>query len=126
MVETNHALPLVYVVVAARGGSSTDPHKRDGLTNLQEYQMGTNPRDAHSGLQFTSIARAGANVLLTFNAVSNFTYSVEYSDLLVGNSWHTFQTISAVQTNRVLQFTVPANAATQRFYRLLTPAVAPH
>jgi len=34
IVETNHAIPLVYVVVAARGGSSTDPHHRDGLTNL--------------------------------------------------------------------------------------------
>ena len=34
MVESNHALPLVYVVVAARGGSSTDPHKHEGLTNL--------------------------------------------------------------------------------------------
>jgi len=34
IVETNHAIPLVYVIVAARGGSSTDPHHRDGLTNL--------------------------------------------------------------------------------------------
>jgi zinc protease len=34
IVETNHAVPLVYVVLAARGGSSTDPHHRDGLTNL--------------------------------------------------------------------------------------------
>jgi zinc protease len=34
MVEPNHAIPLVHMVVAARGGYSTDPHKRDGLTNL--------------------------------------------------------------------------------------------
>ena len=34
MVEPNHAIPLVHIVVAARGGYSTDPHKRDGLTNL--------------------------------------------------------------------------------------------
>ncbi len=34
IVETNHAVPLVTVVVAARGGSSTDPHHRDGLTNF--------------------------------------------------------------------------------------------
>jgi zinc protease len=34
LVESNHSLPLVYVVVAARGGSSTDPHKHEGLTNL--------------------------------------------------------------------------------------------
>jgi predicted Zn-dependent peptidase len=34
MVEPNHAIPLVHVVVAARGGYATDPHKHDGLTNL--------------------------------------------------------------------------------------------
>jgi zinc protease len=34
LVEANHATPLVHLVVAARGGSSTDPHKRDGLTHL--------------------------------------------------------------------------------------------
>ena len=34
IVETNHAIPLVYVTVAARGGYATDPHRRDGLTNL--------------------------------------------------------------------------------------------
>jgi zinc protease len=34
IVEPNHAIPLVYVTVAARGGYATDPHRRDGLTNL--------------------------------------------------------------------------------------------
>src|SRR6185503_20030279 len=34
MVEPNHAIPLVHIVVAARGGYATDPHKHDGLTNL--------------------------------------------------------------------------------------------
>jgi zinc protease len=34
LVETNHAIPLVYVVVATRGGFASDPHRRDGLTNL--------------------------------------------------------------------------------------------
>jgi zinc protease len=34
MVEANHAVPLVQIAVAARGGFATDPHKRDGLTNL--------------------------------------------------------------------------------------------
>ena len=34
IVETNHAVPLVYVTVTARGGYSTDPYRHDGLTNL--------------------------------------------------------------------------------------------
>src|SRR4051812_21421671 len=34
IVEASHAVPLVQLAITARGGSSTDPHKREGLTNL--------------------------------------------------------------------------------------------
>ncbi|HEY4394642.1 MAG TPA: pitrilysin family protein [Polyangia bacterium] len=34
IVEPNHALPIVHVVVALRSGSSWDPHKKEGLANL--------------------------------------------------------------------------------------------
>jgi len=34
IVEPSHGVPLVQVAVTARGGSSTDPHKHEGLTNL--------------------------------------------------------------------------------------------
>jgi zinc protease len=34
IVESNHAIPLVYVAVAARGGYASDPRHQDGLTNL--------------------------------------------------------------------------------------------
>lgn len=34
LVEPNHTLPLVHVVVALRSGSAWDPHKKDGLANL--------------------------------------------------------------------------------------------
>jgi zinc protease len=34
IVESNHTLPIVRVVVAARAGSASDPRHREGLTNL--------------------------------------------------------------------------------------------
>jgi zinc protease len=34
IVESNHALPIVHVVIAARSGSASDPRFREGLTNL--------------------------------------------------------------------------------------------
>lgn len=46
LVETNHALPLVYVVVAVRAGSAWDPRKKDGLMNL----MGQVARHGAAGL----------------------------------------------------------------------------
>jgi zinc protease len=34
IVESNHTVPLVHVVVASRSGSASDPRHREGLTNL--------------------------------------------------------------------------------------------
>jgi zinc protease len=34
IVESNHTIPLVHVVVASRSGSAADPRHREGLTNL--------------------------------------------------------------------------------------------
>jgi zinc protease len=34
IVESNHTIPLVHVVIASRGGSAVDPRHREGLTNL--------------------------------------------------------------------------------------------
>ena len=34
IVESNHSVPLVHVVVASRSGSASDPRHREGLTNL--------------------------------------------------------------------------------------------
>jgi len=34
MVESNHTVPLVHVVIASRSGSAADPRHREGLTNL--------------------------------------------------------------------------------------------
>jgi zinc protease len=34
IVESNHTIPLVHVVIASRSGSAADPRHREGLTNL--------------------------------------------------------------------------------------------
>lgn len=34
LVESNHTIPLVHVVIASRSGSAADPRHREGLTNL--------------------------------------------------------------------------------------------
>jgi len=34
IVESNHSVPLVHVIVASRSGSAADPRHREGLTNL--------------------------------------------------------------------------------------------
>ena len=93
----------------------------DGPTNLQEYQPGTNPTQAGSVLRITSISDLGGNnARLTFLAISNRTYGVEYKNLLNDPSWTTLTNIAAAPINRNPQISTPVPAPS-RFYRLRTP-----
>ncbi|HEY2951408.1 MAG TPA: lamin tail domain-containing protein, partial [Verrucomicrobiae bacterium] len=97
----------------------------DGLTNLQEYQLGSDPRNAQSGLRIESITLAanGTNVVLTFTAIANWTYSIEYIDDLGSGGWTALGgsgDIAAAPAPRSIQLTVPVSTP-KRFYRLRTP-----
>lgn len=83
--------------------------------------MGSNPRDASSGISISSIALSvnGTNVVLTFTAFANQTYTVEAATSF-GGSWVAVQDIAAEATTRTVQVTVPVNSP-MKFFRLRTP-----
>jgi hypothetical protein len=92
----------------------------DTMTTRAEYIAGTDPRDALSYLKVGPIT-GQFPVQLNFSAISNRTYTVEYTDLLGGGIWTKLADIAGSPTNRVesLMDRVPA---VQRVYRLVTPA----
>jgi hypothetical protein len=89
----------------------------DLMTNLQEYNAGTNPRDPLSYLRLGLIRSGGSS--LTFNAVANRTYTVEYRDTLSPGVWQLLQNVPAGPAREV-QLNDAAGGST-RFYRLRTP-----
>jgi hypothetical protein len=93
----------------------------DGLTNLQEYQIGTDPRDPRSGIRIDGITMSvsGDQIVLTFTAVANLSYTIESTGGLGAGIWQPVENVAAAATNRVIQLTVPANGPA-RFYRLRT------
>jgi hypothetical protein len=92
----------------------------DGATNLQEYLAGTNPLIASSVLRITKIQKlSGSNVLLTFLAVSNRTYTVEFKNALSEPSWSHLIDVGAASFDRAVQINTMAPA--DRFYRVRTP-----
>jgi hypothetical protein len=100
-------------------GANGDPD-RDGLTNIQEYQLGTHPNDAGSALRFSAVSKTGATTL-SFTAAADRTYSVLYASDLAAQAW---SKLSDVPTGpaRTVQVNDPAPSNTTRFYRIVSPA----
>ncbi len=111
----------------AYGLSATDPADAlldsdgDGLLNWQEYAAGTDPADASSRLQLDSpVAFVDGAVRLSFQAVSNRTYTLEYADGLPVETWLRLTDTVAQGTSRK-EVVTDAGWNTNRFYRLITP-----
>ena len=91
----------------------------DGVSNLAEYQAGTNPNDTNSFLR-VSLTATNDMATIFVSAVSNRTYTVQYSDALPA-SWSKLADLIARATNRVEVLRDP-NWTTNRFYRIALPA----
>lgn len=102
---------------------ANDDADNDGLINLQEFIVGTDPTLATDALQLRSMSATlinnSFNVTLGFNTRSNKTYTVIYRSTAEGSPWTQLLNVSSVPTNRVVIVTdvVPSNAGT-RFYCL--------
>lgn len=104
-------------------GEQADPD-RDGLTNLQEFLAGTDPRDPNSGLKIESVQISGNTVFLRFVAVAGKSYTLQYRDSMDSAAWQKLQDIPAKPNVAliVISDTLP-DQSTARFYRLVTPIV---
>ena len=67
----------------------------DGLTNLQEYLSGTNPRDASSCLKFDAVTVSNGMATLRFTAVAGKSYTIQYRDGASAGAWQRLSQVSA-------------------------------
>lgn len=95
----------------------------DGVSNADEFRSGTDPTDGTSFLDIEEFSLGGVafGSRISFLAVSNRTYSVQYKDALDPDSvWTTLDAVLAHPTNRPAVVIDP-NPVASRFYRLVTP-----
>ena len=113
-------------VELALGLNASDPNDAsldsdgDTMTNLEEYIAGTVHTNAQSYLKVDKIGAPGS-AILEFSAVSNRTYTVQYSDDVGSGLWSKLSSISARSTNHV-GIVVDDDPSAARVYRLTTPA----
>ena len=94
----------------------------DGASNASEFASGTDPHDPESCLRvITAVNSNQSALMLSFEALSNRTYAVESRPSWTAN-WQTFTEITAVSSNRLLDFTFPLESKL-RVYRVTTPFI---
>jgi hypothetical protein len=93
----------------------------DGMSNWAEYIAGTDPTNALSYLRVSLNAHTGA-ATISFGAVSNKTYTVQYTENLAAGLWQKLADVPARSDNREEMIADPA-WTTNRFYRVATPQV---
>jgi hypothetical protein len=93
---------------------------RDGISNLQEYIAGTDPRDASSYLAVDKI-ESGANTTVTFGAAAGRTYTIQFTDSLSPVNWQKLVDVFGGTNGTTAQVNDQPPVST-RYYRIVTPA----
>ena len=125
--DTDHdGLPDAWEI--AHGLNPNDPNDaqadpdNDRMTNLEEYQAGTDPRRSTSFLKLEAMSVVPDEIVLSFSAVSNKTYTIQASQTVSGTPWDRLADFGARPTNRMDGVTVRVTGgAGPRFFRLITP-----
>lgn len=107
----------------AENGANGDPDG-DRFSNLEEYLSGTSPTDPGSYLRVESIQQGAGGVTLRFQAAAGKSYSVLYRREPGTGAWQRLADFEAQSTASVREVIDPVpGEISQRFYRLVTPAL---
>ena len=97
---------------------ANDDADGDGMTNLQEFKAGTDPKSSTSQFRISSIVPNAGNYQIGFPSVLGKTYRLEYRDDLATGNWKTL-TDQIFGTGATIQINDPSAAGlSKRFYRL--------
>jgi hypothetical protein len=123
-----------YVVITNTSGATTSQVARlflagadqdgDGLSDWQEYRLGTNPQDAHSSFKvaITGPDASIQQITLTFEVLAGHSYSIQRNESFGLNSWQNLTNVTDVASNQTMQVYYSLPTGGNRFYRLTSPA----
>jgi hypothetical protein len=98
---------------------AADDPDGDGMSNLQEYWAGTDPKNAGSSLRLFYAQGPDGSPTLGFEALAYRAYTIQRR-LSLDGPWLNYQSVPAEPQARFLQFEPPTSGTTQSFFRVLT------
>ena len=100
-------------------GDAAGDLDNDGMSNRAEYTAGTDPTNSLSYLKIEENIVLGLSAV-QFAAISNRTYSVQYTDSLGTSPWLKLADVPSRSTNFVVELP-DSNWTTNRYYRVVLP-----
>jgi hypothetical protein len=111
---------ITYNLDPTSAADALDDSDGDGVSNLDEFKSGTNPRDAQSFLKIEISSASPAGAIIRFNAVAGKSYTLLKRDAVSGEDWVSVANIPAQAFTHEISVS-DSNPNSQRFYRLSTP-----
>jgi hypothetical protein len=103
---------------ASDNSRAQDDADGDGMSNLQEYLTGTNPRDSASVFRLQIAAMISTNTMaLTWISVPGGSYQIQYKDNLTDPVWLNLSGNPTVTGNQGC-YMMPASQSS-RYYRIV-------
>lgn len=120
--STSNSLPVLNVQAAQTGSYYAVVSNAVGVatSSVVSLTLVAVDTDSDSALRFDTVLYSNTNLIFSFMAMSNHSYTVQTCSAW-DEGWQKWQDIGAVATNRLLWLTNPV-ISPNRFYRLVTPA----
>ncbi|NDC80190.1 MAG: fibronectin type III domain-containing protein [Verrucomicrobia bacterium] len=94
------------------GVSASADADGDGFTNLQEYALGTDPRNAGSSFKVGEMSRSGTSLTISWPSVAGKRYQVQTATQLGTSSWQNAGDVVTPSISGTSTVTVPVAADT--------------
>lgn len=91
----------------------------DGMSNLDEYRAGTDPRSPASVMRITAISLDGGGAHITFASLATKNYRLEYKNSVTDASWTLVATNIPGLSGTTTVLDPAAAGMAKRFYRVL-------